>query len=507
MESWFFNPTNLTAPDYAVVAVFIGLMFVIGFYAGRKEENTNDFFLGGRRVPAWAACLSFVATEISALTIISVPATAFRENWQYGQFFIGSALSRIAIAFLFIPAFYRYDCTTIYQFLRFRFGQQTQVTASAFFFVTRLLGSGVRLMVAAKAISILVGWHLIPTLLLFTVISIVYIAYGGIKAVVWTNVLQALTFLAGGVATLAFLATRLDGGLQEILRVAMEARKLEFFNWGPVDGSSLLGALFTDPNIVYIAILNGFVGSLAAFGTDHDLMQRLLTVETRRQSQKTILWTILGSFCVIAIFLSVGTGLFVFHAQNPGLPQPPKPDDVFPHFINNVMPALLRGLLLAGILLASIDSPLGSLSASFVTDIYRTLLAPGRDDRHYLAVGRVSVVVFGLILVALAYAFSFLDRFLWLAFKIGGVTFGSLLGVFLLGLTTERRADRANTLAMTASAVTMGALLVLSETKVLPIGWSWLVILGTVMTFSLAYALGPRLEARGAGIAAEGGIG
>ena len=131
--------------DVAVVVGAIGLLFVIAYFSGRKERDTADFFLGGRRVPALVACLSFVATEVSAVTIIGVPATGFSENWQYLQFFVGSASAKLFVALLFIPVFYKFDCTTIYEFLRHRFGIETQRAGSVFFLITRLLASGVRL--------------------------------------------------------------------------------------------------------------------------------------------------------------------------------------------------------------------------------------------------------------------------------------------------------------------------------------------------------------------------
>ena len=137
-EAWLPGSTTLSGADYAVLAVLTAALFGIGFWASKGERTTGDFFLAKRSIPWWAVCLSFVATEISAMTVVGVPATAYRENWQYAQFFIGSALSRVVIAYLFIPAFYKYDCTTIYEFLRHRFGPGTQYTASVFFFVTRL---------------------------------------------------------------------------------------------------------------------------------------------------------------------------------------------------------------------------------------------------------------------------------------------------------------------------------------------------------------------------------
>ena len=484
-------PSSLTWPDYAVLAVALGVLLSIGFVFTREQHDTVDFFLARRRVPWWAACLSFLATEISAVTIISVPATAYSENWEYAQFFIGSSLAKLAVAFLFIPAFYRHDVTTIYEFLAHRFGRATQVTASIFFFITRLAGSGVRLMAAALAVALLMGWPLVPTLIVFSVVSILYIVTGGVKAVVWTNVFQALAFLLAGGVTLAYLVSHIDGGVGAIVRMAGEAGRLNVVNWGPSPSDpDFVRRVFTEPNIVWVAVLNGLVGSMAAFGTDHDLMQRLLTVETRRESQVTLALTPIGTLVTLAIYLSLGASLYTFYAQNPALPVS-RPDEILPHYVQQMMPAVLRGLMLSAIVLASIDSPLGSLSASFVTDIYRPLLVRGRGEAHYLLVSRVSVIVFGVVLGVIAYAFSFFDKILWLAFKIAGVTFGSLLGVFLLGLLSRRPvADRANVVAMIVMAVVNLVLLALSETKLLPFAWSWLVILGTLGTMGIALGMG-----------------
>jgi SSS family transporter len=484
------TPSILTWPDYAVLLVALAVLLAIGGAFTRQQHDTVDFFLARRSVPWWAAALSFLATEISAVTIISVPATAYSENWEYFQFFVGSSLAKLAVAYLFIPAFYRHEVTTIYEFLAIRFGQASQVTASIFFFVTRLAGSGVRLMAACLAVSILLGWPLPLSIAIFSVVSIAYIATGGVKAVVWTNVFQALVFLVAGAATVLFVIGQVEGGLGAVLELAGTAGRLNVVNWGPAPGDAdFWRRILTDPNIVWVAVLNGFVGSMAAFGTDHDLMQRLLTVETRGESQRTLAITPLGTLLTLIIYLGLGAGLYAFYAQHPGLPVS-RPDEIVPHFVGQVMPPFLRGLMLSAIVVASIDSPLGSLAASFVTDIYRPLLVRGRSERHYLFVSRVSVAVFGIILAVLAYSFSFFNQILWLAFKIAGVTFGSLLGVFLLGLLSTRPvADRANVIAMIVMALVNMVLLTLSETKMLVFAWSWLVILGTVGTMAIAVAL------------------
>jgi Na+/proline symporter len=346
--------SSLTWPDYAVLALALAVLIAIGVALGREQRDTVDFFLARRQVPWWAACLSFLATEISAVTIISVPATAYAENWEYVQFFIGSSLAKLVVAFLFIPAFYRHQVTTIYEFLAHRFGPATQVAGSIFFVVTRLAGSGVRLMAAGLAVAILMGWPVAPTLAVFTLVSIAYIATGGVKAVVWTNVFQALAFLLAGGVTLGFLLSQIDGGLDAVARVAGAGGRLDVINWGPAPGApDFWWRMLTEPNIVWVAVLNGFVGSMAAFGTDHDLMQRLLTVETRGRSQLTLALTPLGTLLTLAIYLGLGAALYTFYAQHPDLPVS-RADEILPHYVQQVMPPVLRGLMLSAIVLASI---------------------------------------------------------------------------------------------------------------------------------------------------------
>lgn len=496
--SWFPGGTSLTAADFSVLLVALTVMFWVGWRAGRGAKSTNDFFLGGRRIPWWVAMLSFVATEISAMTIIGVPATTFRENWNYLQFFAGSAAARVLIAYLFIPAFYQYNSTTIYEYLRTRFGHRSQYTATAFFFATRLLASGVRLMAASVAVSVLLGWHIVPTILLFTFVSVAYITWGGIESVVWTNVLQACAFLGAGVLTIAFLIHRIDGGVGAAWSLATQAGKLQLFNWGPSPFEpGFLSKFFGDPNVLWIAVLNGFFGSTAAFGTDHEMTQKLLTVETRRDSQKTILLSILGSFLTLFTFMCVGTLLFVYYKQNPGLALPSSLDKIYPFFTGAVMPRFMRGAVLTAIVMASIDSPLASLTAVFVNDLYKPLAMPSAPQAHYLKVSRICVSLFAVALAAIAWFFSFFDKMLWLAFKIGGVTYGSLLGVFLLGMLTKRKGDKAVAIAMVVMAAVNATLLLLSENKVIPLGWSWLVIIGTFGTFGIGWALAPALDGEG----------
>jgi len=472
--------------DLVILGAAVAALFVIAYLTGRRQESTGDFFLGARRIPAVVACLSFVATEVSAVTIVGVPAAAYSENWQYLQFFIGSAAARLFIAFLFIPVFYHYSCTTIYEFLRHRFGAETQVAGSVFFFITRLLASGVRLYAASLGVSLILGWSVGASVLVFSLVGIAFIGFGGIKAVVWTGAFETLVFYAAGGAVAVYLLMHIDGGLGTVWRTAGEAGRLSLIN--PTLN-------FSDPKTLWAATFNAFFVGLSVFGTDQELMQRLLTVKTRRASQKALIGTILAGLPIVCLYLAVGTLIFVFLRQNPDVPPPAKADQVLSHFVVHAMPMGFRGLVLAAVILASIDSPLSSLASSFVTDIYRPLIRKGATERHYLWVSRLSVGAFGIVLALVALTCQTFEGVLWFAFKVISVTGGSTLGVFLLGVLTRRRTNRGNVIGMILGALVAAALLILSERKTIALGWTWLIVIGSVVTFCVGWALGRRADA------------
>ena len=473
---------TLSGLDWGIVGVGVVLLFVISYVFGRKEKDTDDFFLGGRRVPPIVACLSFVATEISALTIVGFPATAYSENWEYVQFFIGSAAARILVAFMFIPVFYKYNCTSVYEFLRHRFGPETQYAGSVFFFITRLIASGVRLYAACLGVSLIMGWNLVQTLLLFTIVSIIFIAFGGIKAVVWAGAYQALIFFVAGAALLIYLFFQIQGGLATAWRIAEEAGRLSFFKFD---------LNLNDPTTFWAGTANAFFIGLAVFGTDQEMMQRLLTVRTRKTSQRTLISTIVTVIPIMCIYLAIGTLLYVFYQQNVDVIKPVQAKEVLSHFVAHSLPTGLKGLLLAAIIMASIDSPLSSLSSSFVTDIYRPLTKNIATERHYLLASRIAVVIFGLILALIALACEPVKNILWFAFKIFSLTGGATLGVFLLGLLTTRKSNWGNVIAMVVSTIFTLMLMLLSYSGIIHLAWSWLIVIGTGITFVLGYLLGP----------------
>ena len=475
---------TISGLDWGIVGIGTLGLFLISYVFGREERDTNDFFLGGRRVPPVVACLSFLATEISALTIVGIPHTAYTENWRWLQFLVGLALARVVVAFLFIPAFYKHNCTSIYEFLGHRFGSATQYAGSIYFFITRLLASGVRLYATCMAVGVIMDWPLTATITLFTLVSIAFIAFGGIKAVVWAGAYQSVFFVVAGVVIVGYLIQHIDGGLVAAMQTANKEELLStfYFKFDLKDASTF-----------WAFLISGFFIGLVSFGTDQEMVQRLLTVETRKGSQKTIISTIFTVLPVYWLYLLVGTLLFVFYQQNSSMSLPEELKEILPHFARNVLPSGLKGLVLGAIFMASVDSPLSSLSSSFVTDIYRPLIRRGASEKHYLFVSRAAVVGFGLVLAGIAAACAPVENILWFAFQILSITGGPMLGAFLLGLLTKRKANRANVLAMLFSTVVCIVLLLLIKQETIKLAWSWLIVIGTGITFILAYLLGPAM--------------
>ena len=479
--------------DYVLIGLYLVVVLGIGLYAGRRERGTDDFFVGGRRVPWLAVLGSIVATEVSAATYLAVPGVGYAENMTYLQFGIGSLFARFFVAFLFLTAFYKANCVSIYQYLEKRFGKRTQFTASLYFVITRLLASGVRLLIAASGLAIVSGIPLAWSIIGFGVLALLYTGFGGIKAVIWTDCVQAIVFLGAGFAALSFLVSSM--GWSGIYDLAETTGRFEIFRWN-ASGADTGKAWWNDANWFWIAIMFGFLSTTAAMGTDQDMTQRMLTCRNAKQARRSLIVSGFIALPLAGLFLLIGIALWAnLHAVNgpfSGLmPADLKADEVFPYFIANLAPHGLRGLLVAGILAAamsSLDSAMAALSSSAVKDIFCNVFTQIKSEKAQLRLARLVMCVFAVLLVIIAWNMRDGGRFLWLAFKVTSITYGALLGVFLVGLLSKRGADRVNIYAMVSGSLLCSCLLYLSESGMIALAWTWLILIGTVWTFGWGIA-------------------
>ena len=506
----------LLIDSLVLAAYFVGIVG-IGLYAGRRNVNLRDFALGGRAIPWWAVLGSIVAAETSAATFLGTPSEGFKtRGFVYGQLVIGTIIARVIIAFTFIEPYYRYRVQSIYEFLAIRFGTATKNAASAIFLVTRVLGIGVRLYLGG-VIMVVVWRYLFPGtpitlaayfwgIVFVTAVTTLYTVVGGIKAVVWTDLIQATLMIGSVLFAIVFLLGRV-GGLPAVGEALGGWQNLTFVQTG-WDSSKPFGAalsgMLQEPYTIFAAFIASTFFTMATHGTDQDMVQRMLTAPDYRRSRLSLILSGLADIPIVVCFLSVGILLWVYYGKAAGGAPNIADNEIFAHFIVNEVPTGLRGLIIAGVfatMMGSTSAALNALATSFTKDFYLPYLSRNPTDRQTIFAARVATAVFGALMIAVATIAAYQvmrDPHLTIipiAIGILGYTYGALLGVFLLGMLTRTRGrDGYNVVAM---ALGMAAVLALCKVEikglvnfgaVMPnwwphISWPWFVLIGSTVTF------------------------
>ena len=506
--------------DWAVLAAYGGVVLLIGVLTGRKHQTPEDLFLGGRRIPAWAALCSMVATELSAATFIGVPQLAYTGDWWYLQYAIGSLAARIVLATTLLSLYYRLRVVTVYGFLGHRFGRGAQLCSAWFFLVGRLFASGSRLFIAAVAFATVTGFSMEWSIVLAGSVAGVYTLFGGIRAVIWTDTLQGAVFLVAAATALVIVFGRL--GAQSVLQAAGDADKTEVFQvpslfmqgtsagevWGWLrqgwEGfkQNYLG----DETPLFVAIGGGFFLTMATHGTDQDMVQRLLTTRSSAKGKLALIGSGLAAFPLVILFLLVGTALWAFYGKSgafAGGYDIASAEKIFPVFILHEVPAGLRGLLFAGLFAAamsSMDSALNSMATTWVVDIRG-------NPKDAVGSARRATVVFAVLLVGAAIALvSYKSAMkgstgeslslISLALSTMTIVYGGLLGAFMVGLLAPSRGtSRSVVLGMVAGGL-VGAFLflhvILFDLEKTLIAWSWWIPITSVVSFAVGASVPSR---------------
>jgi SSS family transporter len=474
--------------DLVVIAAYFVCTLGMGLWATRKQSTAGDYFLGARDLPAWAVLLSIVATETSALTVISIPGVGARGDLTFLQLTFGYLVGRTVVAYWLLPGYFQGTQETAYTRLESRFGTTPRRVVSVVFLVTRFLGDGVRIFAGAIPLALVTGWSVPISIIAMGGVTLVYTWFGGLKAVVWADVIQLAVYIAGGVAAL-LIAWELAGGAGAALGAAADAGKLRLF-----DFSVNLTSTYT--------FIGGLVGgallSAASHGTDHLIVQRLLATRSLRDAQRALIGS--GVVVILQFLLFLMVGIAIWAAQL--APAELAADEIFPRFIVEQLPTGLAGLVVAGILAAAmstISSSINALASSMTHDLYSSLT--GRTDpAHLFRVGRTFSLVWGLALIGGAlllysYAAGTDTPVVVLALSVASITYGALLGAYILAGRWSRADGRDLILAVT---VTMLAMLVVVFARRLAgedgsgalaaigrLAWPWYVPLGTLLAVSV----------------------
>ncbi len=489
--------------DWGVVAGYFVLLAVTGYWLSRrKQESTDDYFLAKHAMPTWAVVFSIVATALSAATFIGVPALGYRSNLTYLGAFLGVLIAVVVVAWVFIPAFYRQRVTTVYELLEARYGLASKAAASVMFMIGRVFASGSRIFIAAIAIAHVVFpgedqvYGLIAAIVSMAAVGILYTLFGGIRSVIWSDVIQLIVFVTAAGAAMIILVGRIPEPVGEIAAVLSDA-ELD-------DGTSKLTLFDARMNMegafALISVVTAWaIFNVAAYGTDQDMVQRMLTCRDSKRGSASVIASVLLNIPITALFLLVGSLLFVYYSMPDVMKDaapakgPKEAKDVFVFFILNEMPVGVKGLAIAGVFaagLSSLNSALNAMSSAFVTDCYRHV-RKGKSERHYLLVSRFAVVVWGCVLGGFAVICVFWQRASGMGlvnFALGVMTFAyaGLLAVFVAALFTRRGNNRSVIAALIVGLAVVALLRFqpfVPKAYELNLAWTWQFLIATVVAF------------------------
>lgn len=515
------TPGGLSIIDWGVLIAYFALVGWTGWWFSRREvSGAREYFLANRQMPMWAVAISVLATSTSAATFIGSPEEGYARNLTYLSTNIGGIIAVIIVATFFIPAFYKYNVTTVYDLLEIRFGHRAKQASSWMFMIGRVLASGARLFMAAIPLSLILfretrDSQLIGAIAVLTIVGVLYTLVGGIRSIIYTDVIQAAVFLAAAAAAVIVLLVKIPVPIGELWHALGNATL--------ADGTPKTTLIKTtgDPGGVYtlLTAVTGFMLlGLASYGTDHDLAQRMLTCKSAIKGSQSVLVAIALNLPMQMLFLLIGLMLYVFYQRpdlmggNGGVP-PTNSSEVFVHFILTHMPTGMAGLMMAGLFaagLGSFNSALNAMSATFVSDIYHRIV-PGKSERHYMIVGRWAVAAWGVVLAGFACLCVVWQRSsgeTLISFALGVMTYAyaGLLAVFLAALFTKRGNGVTVLAALATGTLTILAMQPWARARWAPkigadsfatmsIAWPWYLTIATVLAF-IVCCLGKSPEPR-----------
>lgn len=486
--------------DWLVVVAYLAFTSWLGARMAGKQATIRDFFLGGRKLPWYAVSGSIIATEISALTFISVPWVVFQPGGNITYLMLGtfgSFFARVIVGYFLVPVYYEKEIYSPYDYMGNQLGGRVRSMTTALFTLGGLLGQSARIYLTAQVLIVLlpgqlswletnIGMDMLAwAILLIMLVSVAWTLMGGMTTVIWTDVVLFIAFFSGALIALGTVVYSLDGGIVELFRTGWDAKMsgVPWASWGQPAPSGPWGKFTffdfsTDPvktYTIWTAVIASTWGGLGAYGTDQLMAQRMFCCRDTRDARWAIISSSLSQLVTTTVAL-VGVGLFVYYqTHTPGeaamnlLADKKHGDRIFPVFAVEIIPTGLKGLIIAAIFGAAISSVMGiltALSQTIQTAFYnpwreRVLARRGvsvslaasaeaaaehgdasHEDRRSVAVGRLLVIAWGVALAAMAYLAQVVaaryPSILDLGLAMAGYCGGALLAGFLLGFLKLR---------------------------------------------------------------------
>jgi len=462
--------------NYLIIVLFLVGTALFGIFKGGKQTSVEDYFLGSKNVPWWAVCFSIVAAETSTLTFISIPGLAYLTNLNFLQVTFGYLLGRIFIAYFFIPSYFKGELNTAYAFLENRFGQKTRSFASIVFLFTRTAADGVRLFATAIPLKLMLGIDYTSAIIIIAIFTLIYTITGGVKGIIWVDVLLMAIYLGGALLAGYFLLFQyLPDGFHSLIVAAQPEQKLNVIN---LNFGNSIGEFFKEPYTLISGLFGGAFLSMASHGTDQLIVQRLLSIKKVKDAQKAIIGSGIIVILQFVVFLLVGVGLYAFYGQ-----LNIRSDEIFPKFIIDKLPTPYSGIIIAGLFAAAMSTLAGSissLSSSTMLDLYKPFKR-NFNIKNELKISRLFTLFWAFMLILAAIFFmNSPQTVVELALSIASFTYGGLLGTFMLGLF-NKKATQEDALA----AFTGGIFIMITVISLNLAAWTWFTIIGVTATILL----------------------
>ena len=459
--------------DYVIIGVYLVGIAIFGIISGGKQKTVKDYFLGSKVVPWWAVCFSIVAAETSTLTFISIPGLAYLTNLNFLQVTFGYLLGRIVVAFVFLPAYSKGELKTAYTFLENRFGGKTRSFASIVFLFTRLAADGVRLFATAIPLKLMIDIGYPEAIAIMALVALIYTYTGGVKGIIWVDVIQMFTYLGGAILAGIFLLNLIPGGWGTVVSTASASGKLSILNLGFDKGFS---GFFSQPYTLIGGLLGGAFLSMASHGTDQLIVQRLLATKSLKDGQKAIIGSGVIVIIQFVIFLIVGVMLYTYYGA-----MDVKSDTIFPKFIIEVLPPGVIGIIIAGLFAAALSTLAGSVSSlasSTMMDLYIPFFGKRKSESAQLKISRLFTIMWTVLLVFAALFFmNTTQTVVELALSIASFTYGGLLGTFLLGILVKNAREKDALISFAAGIIIMIFVITFKL-----VAWTWFTIVGVSAT-------------------------
>jgi SSS family solute:Na+ symporter len=460
--------------DLSIILLYLIFINIVGIrFSGSK--SVSDYFLGGRSIPWLIACFSIVATETSTLTFISIPGLAYISGLGFLQVTFGYLVGRVCVAVFLIPKYFDGHFQTVYEFIQSKFGVASKKWISIIFHITRLLADSVRLFATAIPLSVITGWDYWICILIIGFATYGYTYYGGLRSVVIVDSIQLFLYIVCAVLGMALISQQLTTPFFSVLNRIPEA-SFKFVSTGLSDGWR---SLFGSYNMIS-GLVGGAFLSFASHGTDHLMVQRVLSCKDSRAAKKAMITS--GVIIIFQFALFLVFGLFIKVLLNNMAFD--RSDAIIPYFIVNHLPQGIRGLMLAGIFAAAmstLSSSINSLSASTSVDIME-IDKKDYSDRKKVTISRLISSVWALALIGISLMLQDTKNpLVEVGLSIASVTYGGMMGIFIMGRFFETFHEKA-----AIAGVVVSILANIYVAFFTGIFWLWYVVIGCFVSFGVA---------------------